>query len=51
VPDLLEIADKLATELPDVRKVVLEDTAHTIPLERPGEFRELTLEFLRESAR
>jgi pimeloyl-ACP methyl ester carboxylesterase len=48
VPDFLEIADKLEAELPDVRKVVLADTAHTVPLERPDEFRELTLDFLRE---
>lgn len=47
VPDFLEIADKLEAGLPDARKVVLADTAHTVPLERPEEFRELTLEFLR----
>jgi pimeloyl-ACP methyl ester carboxylesterase len=50
VPDFLAIADRLEAELPDARKVVLPDTAHTIPLERPDEFRELTLEFLREHA-
>jgi pimeloyl-ACP methyl ester carboxylesterase len=51
VPDFLEIADKLEHELPDVRKLVLADTAHTIPLERPDEFGKPTLEFLREHAR
>jgi pimeloyl-ACP methyl ester carboxylesterase len=51
VPDFLEIADKLGTELPSSRTIVLENTAHTIPLERPDEFRDLTLDFLRESAR
>jgi 3-oxoadipate enol-lactonase len=51
VPDFPEIADRLEAELPEARKVVLADTAHTIPLERPVEFRELTLEFLREHAR
>jgi 3-oxoadipate enol-lactonase len=50
VPDFPAIADRLEAELPDARKVVLPDTAHTIPLERPDEFRELTLEFLREHA-
>jgi len=50
VPDFLEIADRLEAELPDARKVVLSDTAHTIPLERPAEFRGLALEFLREHA-
>jgi 3-oxoadipate enol-lactonase len=51
VPDFLEIANRLEAELPDARKVVLPDTAHTIPLERPDDFRELALEFLREHAR
>jgi len=50
VPDFAAIADRLEAELPDVRKVVLHDTAHTIALERPDEFRELALEFLREHA-
>jgi 3-oxoadipate enol-lactonase len=49
-PDFLEVADRLERELPNARKVVLEDTAHTIPLERPDEFRDLALEFLRERA-
>jgi 3-oxoadipate enol-lactonase len=48
VPDFLRIAETLEAELPNVRKVVLEDTAHTIPLERPEEFRELVLGFLNE---
>jgi 3-oxoadipate enol-lactonase len=48
VPDFREIAEKLETQLPDVRKVVFEDTAHTIPLERPEEFGKLALEFLRD---
>jgi len=50
VPDFREIAERLEAGLPDVRKVVLEDTAHTIPLEHPDEFRDLTLDFLRERA-
>jgi pimeloyl-ACP methyl ester carboxylesterase len=48
VPDFLEIADELEAGLPDARRVVLADAAHTLPLERPDEFRELTLEFLRQ---
>jgi 3-oxoadipate enol-lactonase len=51
VPDFPEIANQLVSELPNACKVVLPDTAHTIPLERPDEFRELTLELLREHAR
>lgn len=50
VPDFPAIAERLEAELPDARKVVLPDTAHTIPLERPDEFRELTVGFLRERA-
>ena len=51
VPDFPLIADKLESAMPNTRKVVLADTAHTIPLERPDEFRDLTLAFLREHAR
>jgi 3-oxoadipate enol-lactonase len=50
VPDFLEITDRLGTELPNSQTVVLENTAHTIPLERPGVFRDLVLDFLRERA-
>jgi pimeloyl-ACP methyl ester carboxylesterase len=50
VEDFQVIGSKLEAEMPDARKVVLPDTAHTIPLERPDEFRELTLGFLREHA-
>ena len=48
VPDFLEIAERLEGQLPDARKVVLEGAAHTIPLEHPEKFRDLTLAFLRE---
>jgi 3-oxoadipate enol-lactonase len=48
VPDFPEIAARLEAELHDARKVVLPDTAHTVPLERPNEFRSLALDFLRE---
>ena len=40
VPDFVAIGEKFEAELPDARLVVLPDTAHTIPLERPDEFRE-----------
>ena len=50
MPDFVAIGEKFAAELPDARLVVLPDTAHTIPLERPDEFRKLTLDFLRERA-
>jgi 3-oxoadipate enol-lactonase len=50
VPDFPAIADELASAMPNARMVVLPDTAHTIPLERPDEFRDLALAFLREHA-
>ena len=45
-----DIAARLEAQLRDVRTVVLPDTAHTIPLERPDEFRSLALDFLHEHA-
>ena len=50
VPDFVEIGARLEAELAEARVVVLGDTAHTIPLERPDEFRALALGFLREHA-
>lgn len=45
VADFLAIADRLAGEIPNARKVVL-DTAHLPGLERPGELNALLLDFL-----
>jgi 3-oxoadipate enol-lactonase len=51
VPDMLEIADRLAAEIPGARKVVLGDTAHMSPLERPQELNRVLLDFLHTSSR
>jgi 3-oxoadipate enol-lactonase len=48
VPDLLESAERLATEIPGARKVVLPNVAHLPPMEAPAEFNRLVLDFLRE---
>jgi pimeloyl-ACP methyl ester carboxylesterase len=48
VPDVLESAERLATEIPGARKVVLPNVAHLPPMEAPAEFNRLVLDFLRE---
>jgi 3-oxoadipate enol-lactonase len=47
VEDMQQIADVLAREIPNARKVVLADTAHMIQLERPDDVSRLLVEFLR----
>jgi 3-oxoadipate enol-lactonase len=47
VEDMKQIADLLAEGIPGARKVTLPDTAHMIPLERPQEFNQILLDFLR----
>lgn len=47
VDDIQQIADVLAEGIPGARKVTLPDTAHMIPLERPQEFNQILLDFLR----
>jgi 3-oxoadipate enol-lactonase len=47
VEDMQRIADVLAHEISNARKVVLPDTAHMIQLERPDEVNRLLVEFLR----
>jgi 3-oxoadipate enol-lactonase len=49
VPDIHEIADRLATGIPGARRVVIAGTAHVPSLERPEEFDRLVLAFLRAS--
>lgn len=46
VPDIHEIADRLASGIPDARKVVIAGTAHVPSIERPEEFDRLVLAFL-----
>jgi 3-oxoadipate enol-lactonase len=45
-PDILEIADRLARDIPDARRATIPDAAHAPSLERPEEFDRLVLEFL-----
>lgn len=46
-PAILEIADLLATEIGGARKVVMPGVAHVPSMERPAEFNQLVLDFLR----
>jgi pimeloyl-ACP methyl ester carboxylesterase len=46
----LETADRLAAEVPDVRRVVFPDTAHMLSLERPDAFADVVERFLGEVA-
>jgi 3-oxoadipate enol-lactonase len=49
-PDMHAIAERLAREIPGARLERIEATAHVPSLERPREFDELVLPFLREVA-
>ena len=49
-PDMHAIAERLAREIPGARLERIEATAHVPSLERPREFDELVLPFLREHA-
>jgi pimeloyl-ACP methyl ester carboxylesterase len=46
-PDMLRIADRLANGIPGARKAVIPGTAHVPSMEKPDEFNELVLGFLR----
>ncbi len=46
VPNVLTIADRLATEIPHAKRLVLHGVAHMVNLERPQEFNRVVLEFL-----
>lgn len=46
VPDMLTIADLLATGIADARKAVVPGVAHMVNMERPEEFNRLVLDFL-----
>ena len=43
-----ETAGRLVAEIPGARQLVLADTAHLVPLERPSDFNAAVLEFLAE---
>ena len=45
-PDMVDIAAKLAAEIPGARHVVLPGVAHLPPMERPADFAELVRSFI-----
>ncbi len=47
VPGVVASAELLATRIPGARHVVLPEVAHLPPMEAPGEFNRLVLDFLR----
>ena len=47
-PDMHAISERLEREIPDARRATIADTAHVPSMERPREFDELVLPFLRE---
>ena len=50
VADFLTIADVLADEIPNARKVVIPGAAHMVNLEKPEEFSEHAIPFLKQSS-
>jgi 3-oxoadipate enol-lactonase len=46
--DILAIADRLTDEIANARKVVVDDAAHMLSMERPALFNNVVLEFLTE---
>jgi pimeloyl-ACP methyl ester carboxylesterase len=50
VPDMHAICERVESAIPGARRVKIPDTAHVPSLERPQEFDELVLPFLREAA-
>jgi pimeloyl-ACP methyl ester carboxylesterase len=48
LPEKLEMVDKLVSELPHARKVVLPGVAHMLNMEQPAQFNQIVLEFLAE---
>jgi 3-oxoadipate enol-lactonase len=46
VPDMHDIATRLAGGIPGATKVVVPDAAHLLPLERPAELNRILLDFL-----
>lgn len=50
IPEMVEIADRLAQEIPNARgPIVIEGADHVIPMRRPAEFDRAMLEFLQEA--
>ncbi len=47
VPDILDIADIVTTQVPSAQKIIVPNTAHHLNLERPAEFNDIVLDFLK----
>ncbi|HEY8179863.1 MAG TPA: alpha/beta hydrolase, partial [Candidatus Limnocylindria bacterium] len=45
-PDMVDIAQRLAADIPNARHVVLPGVAHLPPMERPAEFATLVRQFI-----
>jgi pimeloyl-ACP methyl ester carboxylesterase len=45
-PDMIDIAERLAADIPNARHVVLPGVAHLPPMERPAEFAQLVRQFI-----
>ncbi len=48
MPDIHRIADLFTERIPNTRKVVIENVAHMVSLEKPAEFSRVVLDFLHE---
>jgi 3-oxoadipate enol-lactonase len=48
LPEMIEAGDRLASEIPNARRVVFPGTAHLVSMERPERFLEVVTEFLSE---
>jgi pimeloyl-ACP methyl ester carboxylesterase len=46
-PDILAIAEMLASRIPGARAIVIEDAGHLSPLEKPEEFNGILVDFVR----
>lgn len=46
VSSILKIADILEKGIPGAKKVIIPDTAHHLPMEKPQEFNRIVLDFL-----
>ena len=48
MPDISTIVDLVVEEVKDARRVVVQDVAHMVNMERPEEFNQIVLNFLRD---
>lgn len=49
IPILEEMSDQIVEQVPDARKVVMQDTAHLPSLEHPEQYTQIVAEFLNEA--